>query len=201
MAKRKVEMTPEKEGEKIRRNNAKNAELKALNDPILGGTGEGDFSGLEELNYNPQSNDYKAVQALQKAGISLDKLFERVAKGRQARVGKLRGNNITRINAPIEGNKLTSPEELPDLENYQAIRQAIFNNILKNIPEIEKELKKYSLVSDKNQSANDKSSRHDNLIIFLVIILAAQKKARKIIPVIKEIGINQTGLKNQFSSE
>jgi hypothetical protein len=34
---------------------------------------------------DPRSNDYKAVQALKKAGISLDELFERVKRGRQVR--------------------------------------------------------------------------------------------------------------------
>jgi len=34
---------------------------------------------------DPQSSDYKAIQVLKKAGISLDKLFERVEKGRQTK--------------------------------------------------------------------------------------------------------------------
>jgi len=36
---------------------------------------------------DPQSSDYKAVQVLKKAGISVDKLFERVEKGRQSKSG------------------------------------------------------------------------------------------------------------------
>jgi len=92
-------------------------ELKALNDPILMGTGKESFCGLGELSSalwwiqkvrqanadvfpdkhfawhenfekqlnDPKSYDYKAVQALKKTGISLDRLFERVKKGRQIR--------------------------------------------------------------------------------------------------------------------
>ncbi|CAG8756330.1 9518_t:CDS:2, partial [Ambispora leptoticha] len=79
----------------------------------------------------PGTSEYKALQALKRAGISLDKLLERVEKGRQAKAeGQTKKRQVNKNGISIElrgksivraqwGDKLVDTETLPTLEIYQ----------------------------------------------------------------------------------
>ncbi|CAG8756315.1 1618_t:CDS:2, partial [Ambispora leptoticha] len=78
-----------------------------------------DFAWCNELTdkmEKPGTSEYNALQALKRAEISLDKLFERVEKGRQAKAEELRGENMVRAQW---GDKPVDTETLPTLEIYQ----------------------------------------------------------------------------------
>jgi len=102
----------------------------------------------------------------------------------------LRGKSIVRVGSYVEENGLVDTETLPTLEIYQEVRQAIFNNLLKNIQEnklskenykkedfspqewdkIEKEVNKLSAASKSHNHPQKNPLNHNGLITIIVII-------------------------------
>ncbi|CAG8525278.1 13531_t:CDS:2, partial [Cetraspora pellucida] len=153
------------------------AELKALNDPILGADRKGnDFmgftGGLSELSHfdNPQSDDYKAIQALKNAGISLDKLFERVKKGRQVRKIKEQEKpekDKNKILANIEGG------DGKDFSKYEKVKltpETYQETINKHEKLRIKDLNPKKETGNHQQSLNNSDHRRDLIIIISLVV-------------------------------
>ncbi|CAJ0832425.1 9721_t:CDS:10, partial [Entrophospora sp. SA101] len=129
-------------------------------------------SNMSENLKKPGSSDYKAVQAVQKAGAN--------TRGRFYEEG-------------VDEKEIISGDLIFDEATYSELRKAVFANQLKNIlknksewkieeklektnqknitlksknTEIEREVKERSIVSEESEQADNKSPNHNNLIIF-----------------------------------